>query len=99
MEKFVYYGEIFNIYKGLLSKNNQEIFSYYFEDNLTLQEIAKNLGVSKSYVGNVIKMSEKKLDDLESNLHIYENNQKLNAALEKDSIDEIKKIIINVLEK
>ena len=99
MEKFVYYGEIFNIYKGLLSKNIQEIFSYYFEDNLTLQEIAENLGVSKSYVGNVIKMSEKKLDDLESNLHIYENNQKLNVALEKDSIDEIKKIIINILEK
>ena len=99
MEKFVYYGEIFNIYKGLLSKNIQEIFSYYFEDNLTLQEIAENLGVSKSYVGNVIKMSEKKLDDLESNLHIYEHSQKLNVALEKDSIDEIKKIIINILEK
>ena len=99
MEKFVYYGEIFNIYKGLLSKNIQEIFSYYFEDNLTLQEIAENLGVSKSYVGNVIKMSEKKLDDLESNLHIYENSQKLNVALEKDSIDEIKKIIRDILEK
>ena len=73
MEKFIYYGEIFNIYKELLPKNIQEIFSSYFEDNLTLQEIAENLDVSKSYVGNVIKNAENKLDNLEGTLHIYEN--------------------------
>lgn len=97
MEKFVYYGEIFNIYKGLLSKNIQEIFSYYFEDNLTLQEIAENLGVSKSYVGNVLKRAEKKLDSLEDNLHIYRNKQILTKVLDINDISEAKRIISSIL--
>ena len=99
MEKFIYYGEIFNIYKELLSKNIQEIFSYYFEDNLTLQEIAENLDVSKSYIGSVIKRSEKKLDALESTLHIYENKAKLSSALEINDVEEIHKVIKSILDK
>ena len=99
MEKFIYYGEIFNIYKELLPKNIQEIFSSYFEDNLTLQEIAENLDVSKSYVGNVIKNAENKLDNLEGTLHIYENRVKLTNALEKNDLQEIKNIIKSIIEK
>ena len=99
MEKFIYYGEIFNIYKELLPKNIQEIFSSYFEDNLTLQEIAENLDVSKSYVGNVIKNAENKLDNLEGTLHIYENRVKLTNALEKNDLLEIKNIIKSIIEK
>ena len=97
MEKFIYYGEIFNIYKDLLAKNIQEIFSNYYEDNLTMQEIADNLGVSKSYVGNALKRTEKKLDDLEDKLHIYDNRLKLNETLEKDNIEDIKKVIKSIL--
>ena len=97
MEKFVYYGELFGIYKDLLASNVQSIFSNYYEDNLTLQEIADNLGVSKSYIGNIIKKSEKKLDNLEDTLHIYHNNKRLNEALEKDDIDDMKKIIKSIL--
>ena len=97
MEKFIYYGEIFNIYKELLAKNMQEIFSSYYEDNLTMQEIADNLEVSKSYVGNALKRTEKKLDDLENKLHIYDTRNKLSKALESNNIEDIKKIIKEIL--
>ena len=97
MEKFVYYGELFDIYKDLLAKNVQNIFSLYYEDNLTLQEIADNLNVSKSYIGNIIKKCEKKLDSFEDKLHIYENNRILNNLLEINDIDEIKRIIKNIV--
>ena len=59
MEKYVYYGMLFDIYQGLLKDNNKEIFKWYYEENLTLQEIADNLGVSKSYIGRIIKNTEK----------------------------------------
>ncbi len=98
MEKYIYYGMLLDIYKKLLNDNREDIFKLYYEENLTLQEIADNLNVSKSYIGKVIKETEKKLDDLESDLHLYENKKMLENALNIDDISEIKKIIRTVLD-
>ena len=98
MEKYIYYGMLLDIYKKLLNDNREDIFKLYYEENLTLQEIADNLNVSKSYIGKVIKETEKKLDDLESDLHLYENKKMLENALNIDDITEIKKIIRTVLD-
>ena len=91
MEKFVYFNNLFAIYKDLLTPKNQIIFSFYYEDNLSLQEIADNLQVSKSYVGNVLKKSENKLQTLENKLHIYEKNEVLRKLLEVSDLEQIKK--------
>lgn len=98
MEKYIYYGMLLDFYKKLLNTNSEEIFKLYYEENLTLQEIADNLNVSKSYIGKVIKETEKKLDDLESYLHLYENKKMLENALNIDDLSEIKKIIRTVLD-
>ena len=98
MEKYIYYGMLLDIYKKLLNDNREDIFKLYYEENLTLQEIADNLNVSKSYIGKVIKETEKKLDDLESYLHLYENKKMLENALNIDDLSEIKKIIKTVLD-
>ena len=89
---------LLDIYKKLLNDNREDIFKLYYEENLTLQEIADNLNVSKSYIGKVIKETEKKLDDLENDLHLYENKKMLENALNIDDISEIKKIIRTVLD-
>ena len=68
MEKFVYYSEAFNIYKFLLTEKQKDLFSLYYEENLSLSEIAELKKVSKSYVGKIISNVEKKLDYYESNL-------------------------------
>ena len=83
MEKYVYYGMLFDIYQKLLNERNREVFELYYDENLTLQEIADNLGVSKSYIGRIIKNTEKKLDELESTLHIYENKNKIKEKIKK----------------
>lgn len=77
MKDFVYYGELYNIYKFLLTEKQQEIFSLYYEENLSLSEIADYKKVSKSYVGKLINDVEKKLDFFESNLRHYELLQKI----------------------
>lgn len=99
MEKYVYYGMLFDIYQGLLKDNNKEIFKWYYDENLTLQEIADNLGVSKSYIGRIIKNTEKKLDELESKLHIYENKGKIKDVLELNDINKIKEVLKEIYEK
>ena len=97
MEKFIYYNELYLIYKDLLSDLYKEVFDMYYGDNLTMQEIADNLDLSKSRVGVIIKNVEKKLDLYEKNLHIYKRNEELNNILSLSNIDEIKNRIENII--
>lgn len=97
MEEFVYYDLLFDIYEQLLNNKSREFFKLYYEENLTLQEIADNYHVSKSYVGSVIKKTEKKLETLEANLHIYENRSKLTELLKLQDIKQIKEGITKIL--
>ena len=48
MERFLYYTKLFDCYKKLLSEKERETFSNYYEENLTMQEIADNKKISKS---------------------------------------------------
>ena len=98
MEEFVYYDLLFDIYEQLLNDKSREFFKLYYEENLTLQEIADNLNVSKSYIGRIIKNTEKKLDELERILHIYENKNKIKEILESNDINKIKKELKEILE-
>lgn len=77
MNEFVYYSELYDIYGFLLTEKQREIFSLYFEENLTLSEIAEYKKVSKSYVGKIINNAKKKLDYYEENLKHYALLQKV----------------------
>ena len=76
MEKFVYYTELYNIYAFLLTDKQREISDLYFNENLSLSEIADNKKVSKSYVGKIVNNTIKKLEYYESNLKHLELLQK-----------------------
>ena len=97
MEEFVYYGLLFDIYEHLLNDKSKEFFKLYYEENLTLQEIADNLDVSKSYIGRIIKNTEKKLDELESKLFIYTKRCKLESLLNINDIDKIKEDLKKII--
>lgn len=98
MEEFIYYGLLFDIYKTLLNNKSQEFFRLYYEENLTMQEIADEYKVSKSYVGSVIKKTEKKLDELENNLKIYEHRHFLANLIKLNDIEKIKQGINIILD-
>ncbi len=98
MEEFIYYGLLFDIYKTLLNNKSQEFFRLYYEENLTMQEIADEFKVSKSYVGSVIKKTEKKLDELENNLKIYEHRHFLANLIKLNDIEKIKQGINKILD-
>lgn len=97
MKDFVYCGELLNIYRNLLSETNQKYYSLYYEENLSLQEIADLGHVSKSYVGNIISKTSQKLLDYEDKLHLYEKSQKLYQVLKMQDIKQIKNIVKEVL--
>ena len=98
MEDFVYYGELFDIYGSLLNESNKKYYKLYYEENLSMQEIADLENVSKSYVGNIIKKTSAILDDYEIKLHIYKDRCSLDKALLENDINKVKSIIESILE-
>lgn len=97
MEKFLYYNELYLIYKDLINDNNREVFDLYYGENLSMQEIADIKNVSKSRVGIIIKSVQEKLDNYEKVLEIYKRNKKLNSLLELNDLDELKKELEKII--
>ena len=46
MDKFFYYNNLFSVYRNLLTLKEQNVFSLYYEENLSLSEIAEKYGVN-----------------------------------------------------
>ena len=97
MEKFIYYNNLYLIYKDLLNDNYKEIFDLYYGDNLTMQEIADNKNLSKARVGVIIKNVEKKLDKYEETLKIASRNESLKEMLKVNDLLTIKREIEKLL--
>ena len=97
MDKFFYYNNLFSVYRNLLTLKEQNVFSLYYEENLSLSEIAENLEISRSAVGNTVKTVEKKLQNYEDLLHVWEKNEILKDCLslveEQKILERIQKVL------
>ena len=98
MKDFVYYNDLFDIYSELLTENERDNFRDYYQEDLSLSEIADEKNVSRSAIQKTIKNVIDKLEYYENKLHIYEKNSKLNGALNVNDLDEIKSVIKEILE-
>ena len=81
----------------MLTDKQQEIIEYYFQDDLSLSEIADNLEISRNAVHNLIQRTVKILEDYESKLHLYAKRQKLSDVLE-DASEELRQKIEEIIE-
>lgn len=89
MDKILYYNALFLIYRDLLTSNEQEVFSLYYEENYSMGEISEVKKISRSAVGKYIRVVEQKLDNYEKILKI---NEKKNALIKLISLNDIKDI-------
>ncbi|MDP4120354.1 MAG: putative DNA-binding protein [Bacillota bacterium] len=87
MEKNVSISIHLDFYGKLLSDRKNEIMDYYYNDDLSLAEIAEIIGISRQGVRDIIKRCEKELFYMEERLGMI-------ARFEKTAknIAEIKKI-------
>ena len=96
MKEREYMLSLYEIYGKLLTEKERSYFEYYFFEDYSLQEIADNNEVSKSYVGKFLNSITIKLKKYESSLNLYEKNNKLKELI-KDLDDEIKSKIEELL--
>ena len=63
MEKELFYVELFDIYKGLLTKKQRELFESHYIFDLSLSEIAEPEGRTRQSVYDASKKVKKKLNE------------------------------------
>ena len=90
MEEFVYYNGLFDLYGSLLTEKEQDTFRDYYQEDLSLAEIAEENNVSRAAVQKTVKNVLEKLNYYEETLHMFETNKKLRDLLSLDDIVIIK---------
>jgi len=77
---------LFDFYGDLLTEKQKQVFRYYYQEDLSLGEIAEYCGVTRQGVYDVIKRAERALHEIESKLQLLEKHlnrkKKLREAIE-----------------
>ena len=71
-EKNLSMGYLLDFYGEVLSERKREVLAYYYNDDLSLAEIASELDISRQGVRDIIKKAEEELKFLEEKLHLAE---------------------------
>lgn len=97
MEDFIYYNNLFDIYGDLLTDKEQNIFKDYYQEDLSLSEIASEKQISRSAVQKTVKIVLDKLKYYEDKLHIDKKNGIIRSMKDFDDINELKKELDKLL--
>ena len=65
---------LLDFYGEMLTEKQRDFLSYYYNDDLSLSEIAENEGISRQGVRDAIKRAETLLYDMESKLGLHKNS-------------------------
>lgn len=86
MEKKLMVSLLLEFYGQLLSDKQREIMEYYYNDDLSLSEIAGNIGITRQGVHDTIHRVEIQLNQWEDKLGLYKRFQQIEASLDKIEI-------------
>ncbi len=85
LEKVDRIGSLFELYGELLTPRQKELTVYYYFDDLSLAEIAEELGISRQAVFFGLKRSEEVLESYEAKLGLLAR-----SVAQKSKIQQIK---------
>ena len=74
MEKNVEISMLCQIYGKVLTKKQYEVITDYYNNDLSLSEIAENNDITRQAVRDIIKKTENKLYELEKNIGFMKKN-------------------------
>ena len=65
MNKNLFVSELLDVYGGFLSEKQRMLTEYYYNEDLSLSEIAENEGITRQGVNDLIKRAVMQLNELE----------------------------------
>ena len=78
---------LYDLYGGILSKNQQLVYEYHVNDDLSFTEIGEELGITRQAAYDLYKNADKKLKEMDKKLEL------------SSRFKEIEKIAIDIKEK
>jgi Uncharacterized protein conserved in bacteria len=81
MEKTVHMTMLFDFFGELLTDKQKEYFDLYYNENLTLSEIAENEGISRQGVRDIIVRAEAILNETEDKTGIVKRYAQLQGDI------------------
>ncbi len=91
MERNVRISMLCQIYGKMLTKKQYEMINNYYNNDLSLSEIAENNNITRQAVRDIIKKGENKLFELEEKLAFMEKTLKQEKQLQQ-ILEELRKI-------
>ena len=73
---------LLDLYGETLTIKQRDYLNFYYNDDLSLSEIAENEGITRQGVRDAIKRAEAVLFDMESKLKFSQKLEKMQAGLE-----------------
>ncbi len=77
MEKIVQEGLLYDYYGAMLTDHQRKVYEMAVYEDMSLNEIAQNTGVSKQAVHDLIRRTTAQMQDYEDKLHLVEKSRKL----------------------
>lgn len=87
MEKDIRISLLFDFYGPVLSEKIRKAVEFYHNDDLSLSEIAEEMGITRQGVRDLVKRGEQRLLEYEEQLRLFERFNNV-----KNGIEDIKKI-------
>jgi len=97
---------LYDFYSGLLTEKQQQVFEFYYFNDLSLNEIAEEMEVTAQAVSDLLKRTAKHLENYEEKLNLVERGLEVQKSIEalvmiinnQEALDEdIKEEIVNTL--
>ena len=82
MDEHIKISVLCQIYGKLLTEKQYSVLNDYYNEDLSLSEIAQNRNISRQAVRDLIQKGEERLFEYEKVLKIMENNQKNEQRLQ-----------------
>lgn len=83
MEKIVQQGILYDFYGELLTEHQKQVYESVVYENLSLGEIADEQGVSRQAVHDLIKRTDRILEDYESKLGLVKRFDEIRKRIER----------------
>ena len=104
MEKIVEQGLLYDFYGELLTEHQKEIYEQFVLEDLSLGEIAREEGISRQGVHDMIRRCNRTLEEYEEKLHLVERFLEIRTKVQEirsstDCPDNIKRIADEILEE
>ena len=75
-------SRLFDLYGGLLTEKKRQVMELYYEEDMSLSEIAEEFDVSRAAVHDSLKSSERILRDYEEKLGLLSDYIKREKAID-----------------